>query len=88
LKKQAINYLKINYDSIKDVVDVYHDEFTPEDIHILLEYGMINQQQLEELLTIISKPMYTVQNFYQKDNGYYRQQGPLTGTQTLNDIKQ
>ena len=52
----------------------------------LLDMGIINQQQCEDLCTIVNKSIYDYQNFYQKNIGYYRAQGPLTLDQNIKSI--
>ena len=81
-----MTYFTVNYSALKDFISSQKDEYNNVDILFLLENGFINQQQYEDLMTVISVPMYDYNNFYNKDMGYYRQQGPLNNIQTINDI--
>lgn len=79
-------YFNINYNALKDYIQEQKNQYDLVDILYLLNYGFINQQQYEDLVTIVSKPMYNYNNFMQEDKGYYRQQGPLTNIQVRKDI--
>ena len=81
-----MEYYKINYNALKQFISDNKNEYNKTDLMYLLNHGIINQLQLEDLMTVISIPMYKCDNFYQGDKGYYRQQGPLTDIQQTNDI--
>jgi len=81
-----MTYFNINYNALKQYIMDHKEDYNAVDIAFLLEHGFINQQQYQDLMTVIVVPMYDYKNFYQKDNGYYRQQGPLNRTQIMNDI--
>ena len=86
MKKLARPYFKINYNTLKEMIEDVSNEFTVEDIQLMLEFGFINQLQYEDLITIVHAPEYDIIPFYNKDNGYYRQQGPLPAIETINDV--
>lgn len=86
MKKEAKQYVNVFYETIKDIIEEYNYCFSAKDIQQLLDEGYINQLQLEELMTIISEPEYVFNNFDNKDNGYFRQTGPLSQTQMYNDV--
>lgn len=81
-----MTYVTINYSALKNYIQDQKDKYNLVDILYLLNYGYINQQQYEDLVTIISKPMYDYKSFLQEDKGYYHQQGPLTNQQARYDI--
>lgn len=86
IKRLARPYFKINYSTLKEMIEDVSNEFTIADIQLLLELGVINQLQYEDLMTIVHAPEYDIIPFYDKDNGYYRQQGPLPSIETINDV--
>lgn len=81
-----MKYFKINYSALKDYILEQKDKYNLADIAYLLDHGYINQQQYEDLMTIVGKPIYDYKNFMEVDKGYYRQQGPLSKIQVTNDI--
>ena len=81
-----MTYFTVNYSVLKDFIRSQKEAYNNVDILFLLENGFINQQQYEDLMTVISVPVYKYNDFYHKDIGYYRQQGPLNNIQTINDI--
>lgn len=81
-----MTYFNINYNALKDYILNQKDMYNSIDIMCLLDMGIINQQQYEDLCTIVTKPIYDYKNFYQQNTGYYRQQGPLTLNQNLKSI--
>ena len=70
-------YTKFNYNMIKQLTE--SGIFNDADVETLYEFGMLNHPQYESLKTITGHvPMYDNNNFYPRNNGYYRQQGPMT----------
>lgn len=86
MKKEAKQYVNVFYETVKNIIEEYSYCFDADDIRQLLDEEYINQPQFEELMTIIAVPEYDFCNFDKKDNGYFRQQGPLSETQIYNDV--
>ena len=86
MKKEAKQYVNVFYETIKNLFEEYSYCFSADDITRLFDEGYINQPQLEELMTIISPAEYEFCNFDNKDNGYFRQPGPLSQQQIFNDV--
>ena len=76
-----MTYFNINYNRLKDYIFSQREMYNSVDILCLLDMGLINQQQYEDLATIVSKPFYDYDHFYHENTGYYRAQGPLTSQQ-------
>ena len=81
-----MKYFKINYSVLRDYIYKRKEEYNLVDIIFLLENSFINQQQFEDLATIIHDPTYTYDDFYHVDKGYYHQQGPLSLTQNYHQV--
>lgn len=81
-----MQYFSINYSALKDFIRQEKEKYNLIDVLYLLENGMINQQQYEDLATIVAKPTYNYKSFLEEDKGYYHQQGPLTIIQNEKDL--
>ena len=81
-----MTYKSINYNALKNYIYDNKDFYNVIDILYLLEMGYINQQQYEDLVTVVTPAMYNYHSFLEQDKGYYRQQGPLNRIQIMNDI--
>lgn len=76
-----MTYFNINYNKLKDYIFNQKELYNSIDILCLLDMGLINQQQYEDLITVVTKPMYDYKDFYHNNVGYYRMQGPLAKQQ-------
>lgn len=81
-----MQYFSINYSTLKNYIFEQKEKYNLIDIVFLLEHGIINQQQYEELATIVAKPWYNYKSFLEEDKGWYHQQGPLTIIQENKDL--
>ena len=81
-----MKYFNVNFNALKNYIMDKKEQYDNMDILCLFDMGIINQQQYEDLMTIVHRPIYDYKHFYQENKGYYHTQGPLTQQQSLKSI--